>query len=79
MSLTFKRMYVDIPAETHDKLKILAVEKGMSQKGLVADLIEAACIPETQTSRPNPPTRKRKVTRKKPAKSKRKTRKKRSS
>lgn len=43
MSLTFKRMYVDIPVETHDKLKILAVKRGMSQKALLADLIEQAC------------------------------------
>lgn len=43
MSLTFKRMYVDIPADTHDRLKLLAVERGMSQKGLLAELIEQAC------------------------------------
>jgi hypothetical protein len=43
MSLTFKRMYVDIPANVHDELKILAVKRGMSQKALVADLILQAC------------------------------------
>ena len=42
MSLAFKRMYVDIPADTHDRLKLLAVERGMSQKGLLAELIEGA-------------------------------------
>jgi hypothetical protein len=46
-------MYVDIPADTHDRLKILAVERGMSQKGLLADLIEQACAskPARRTSK----------------------------
>lgn len=48
MSLAFKRMYVDIPADTHDRLKILAVERGMSQKALVADLIESACAQKSK-------------------------------
>ena len=38
--LAFKRMYVDIPTETHEGLVKLAAERGMSQKGLVAELIE---------------------------------------
>lgn len=43
MSLAFKRMYVDIPPDTKEKLEKLAAEKGMSQKALVAELIENAC------------------------------------
>lgn len=54
--LAFKRMYVDIPTETHEKLVELAAERGMSQKGLVAELIENAA---------NPPKPQRKTTRKK--------------
>ncbi len=45
MSLAFKRMYIDIPTETHDKLVLEAANRGMSQKGLVALLIENACVP----------------------------------
>ena len=44
--LAFKRMYVDIPTETHEKLVKLAAERGMSQKGLVAELIEEATKPK---------------------------------
>lgn len=65
MALAFKRMYVDIPADTHDKLKMLAVERGMSQKGLVAELIEQAC--ERKPARKKPL---RKVTKKRPIKRK---------
>lgn len=43
MSLAFVRMYVDIPADTKEKLVLLASERGLSQKGLVAQLIEEAC------------------------------------
>lgn len=43
MSLAFKRMYVDIPPDTKTRLENLAAEKGMSQKALVALLIENAC------------------------------------
>lgn len=53
--LAFKRMYVDIPTETHGKLVERAAEKGVSQKGLLAELIEAECNPKP----------KRKTTRKK--------------
>ena len=49
MNLPLKRMYVDIPTNVHDDLKILAVKRGMSQKGLVADLIIQAC--ETKPAR----------------------------
>lgn len=45
MSLAFSRMYVDIPAETKEKLVERAAELGMSQKGLVAQLIEKECTP----------------------------------
>lgn len=41
--LAFARMYVDIPADTKEKLVKLAAETGMSQKALVAQLIENAC------------------------------------
>ncbi len=53
MTLAFKRMYVDIPTETHDRLKALAVKRGMSQKGLLAELIEQACAskPARKTTR----------------------------
>jgi hypothetical protein len=58
-------MYVDIPADTHDRLKMLAVERGMSQKGLVAELIEQAC--DSKPARKKSP---RKVTKKRPTKRK---------
>ena len=45
MTLAFKRMYIDIPTDTHNKLVIEAANRGMSQKGLVAQLIENACKP----------------------------------
>lgn len=51
MSLAFKRMYVDIPTETHDKLVTLAHERGMSQKGLVAELIENATTKKPATKK----------------------------
>jgi hypothetical protein len=41
--LAFARMYVDIPTETKAKLVQLAADRGMSQKALVAHLIEEAC------------------------------------
>lgn len=41
--LAWKRVYVDIPTETHARLGVLAKERGMSQKALVAELIEQAC------------------------------------
>ncbi len=50
MGLAFKRMYVDIPTETHGRLVTEAANRGMSQKGLVAQLIEDACTP-TKTQR----------------------------
>lgn len=65
MSLTFKRMYVDIPVDTHDKLKMLAVERGMSQKGLLAELIEQACA--VKPARKKSP---RKVSKKRPTRRK---------
>jgi len=40
--MAFKRMYIDIPTETHNGLVDLAAERGMSQKGLVAELINEA-------------------------------------
>lgn len=63
MPLAFKRMYVDIPTNTHDKLKVLAVERGMSQKGLLAELIETACVRKSARKKPL-----RKVTKKRPTK-----------
>jgi len=44
--MAFKRMYIDIPTETHERLVVEAANRGMSQKGLVAELIEAACKPK---------------------------------
>ncbi len=55
MGLAYKRMYVDIPTDTHDRLVIEAARRGMSQKGMLAELIEEACKPKP----------KRKTTRKK--------------
>lgn len=46
MSMPFHRMYVDIPAETKVKLVKRAAELGMSQKALVAQLIEQECAPQ---------------------------------
>ena len=63
MTLAFKRMYVDIPTETHDKLKALAVKRGMSQKGLLAELIEQACARKT-VRKPARKTVRRKVKKK---------------
>lgn len=48
MSLVYKRVYVDIPTETHAKLVALASERGMSQKSLLAELIEAATSSKPQ-------------------------------
>ena len=69
MTLAFKRMYVDIPTETHDKLKVLAAKRGMAQKVLVAELIEQACASKSARK----PTRKKakKKAKKKRAKSRR--------
>lgn len=49
MSLAFKRMYIDIPTETHERLVKEAANRGMSQKALVAELIEEACTPPKPT------------------------------
>lgn len=46
MSLAYVRMYVDIPPDTKEKLVKRAAELGMSQKALVADLIEKECAPK---------------------------------
>lgn len=43
MSLAYVRMYVDIPPDTKEKLVSRAAELGMSQKALVAQLIENEC------------------------------------
>jgi hypothetical protein len=40
---TWKRVYVDIPPETHKRLAMRAIERGMTQKALVAELIESEC------------------------------------
>ena len=58
MSLAFKRMYIDIPTETHEKLVEEAAQRGVSQKALVAQLIEDACTPEK-------PKRKKRTTKRK--------------
>jgi len=42
-------MYIDIPTETHEKLVEEAANRGLSQKGLVAQLIEEACTPKKST------------------------------
>ena len=49
MTMPFHRMYVDIPAATKEKLVKRAADLGMSQKALVAQLIEQECAP---TKRP---------------------------
>lgn len=51
MSLPFKRMYVDIPAETKEKLSKRAADLGMSQKALVAQLIEQECAPKKRATK----------------------------
>ncbi len=56
MSLAFKRMYIDIPTDTHERLVKEAANRGMSQKGLVAQLIEEAC---TAAKTPRKTTRKK--------------------
>ena len=66
MSLPWKRMHVDIPVDTKERLEKLAAEKGMSQKALVALLIENACDQKRK-----PATRSKKRGKKK-AKAKRK-------
>lgn len=45
MTAPFSRMYVDIPTETKEKLVKRSAELGMSQKALVAQLIENECAP----------------------------------
>lgn len=47
--LAFQRMYVDIPTETKERLVERAAELGMSQKALVAQLIEQECAPKKPT------------------------------
>jgi len=59
MSLAFSRMYVDIPAETKERLVERAAELGMSQKGLLAQLIENECV-VTKTKRKTRKKRSRK-------------------
>lgn len=49
--LAFARMYVDIPAETKEKLVKRAAELGVSQKALVAQLIETECTPPKKPQR----------------------------
>lgn len=51
MSMPFHRMYVDIPAETKVKLVKRAAELGMSQKALVAQLIEQECVPKKSATK----------------------------
>ena len=64
--LAFKRMYVDIPTDTHEKLVIEAAARGMSQKGLLAQLIED-CVMSPKRKRA---TAKKSVKRKSKAKRK---------
>ena len=59
MTLPFQRMYVDIPAETKAKLKKRAAELGMSQKALVAQLIEQECAPKKRATKKKTTRRKR--------------------
>ena len=59
MNLPLKRVFIDIPTNVHDDLKILAVQRGMSQKGLVAELIIQACA-----TKPARKKAKKKVTKK---------------
>lgn len=58
MSLPFYRMYVDIPAATKEKLVKRAAELGMSQKALVAQLIEKECVPLKKPATKKPATKK---------------------
>lgn len=51
MSLAYVRMYVDIPPDTKEKLVKRAAELGMSQKALVAKLIEDDCAPAKKPQR----------------------------
>lgn len=43
MSAPFSRIYVDVPAELHQALKVRAVEAGKPMKVLLAELIEKEC------------------------------------
>lgn len=65
MSLPWKRMYVDIPGETKEKLAKRAAELGMSQKALVAQLIEQECAPKKAATNRH---RRKKVTKKRRSK-----------
>ncbi len=38
--MPIKRLYIDLPAELVNKLKVAALEKGLTMKGLVAMLIK---------------------------------------
>jgi len=60
MSLPWMRMHVDIPAETKERLVARAAELGMSQKALVAQLIEQECAPPKR----KPATKKKRRSRK---------------
>ena len=37
---TFARFTIDIPAETHQQLKIISAEQGMSMRNLVVEAID---------------------------------------
>ena len=42
MASPWKRVYTDVPVEVHEKFKILAIQKGVTIKGLLADLMTNA-------------------------------------
>ena len=69
--LAFKRMYVDIPTDTHEKLVKEAAARGMSQKGLLAELIED-CVKPPKRKRVKPAIRSKKKAKRKPARRNRK-------
>ena len=62
--LPFKRMYVDIPTDTHAKLVTEAASRGMSQKGLLAQLI-VDCVAKSKPKRKRSKKAKRKPARRK--------------
>lgn len=47
VTMTWRRIYIDLPIATDEKLARLAKSRGMSKKSLVASLVNAACGEES--------------------------------
>lgn len=41
MPLAYRRIYIDLPTDTADAFKVLAAQRGKSQRALFAEIVEA--------------------------------------